>query len=97
VDANDSIQRTVEEVQTSADRIRTAMEMQAQTVTMITAAVDETALAADSMSSTIATIRADTESVASEIDDVEQRFGHVDEQMARLKGTASQFIRSFAA
>jgi methyl-accepting chemotaxis protein len=33
------------------------MELQAQTVTMITAAVDETALAADSMSSTIAAIR----------------------------------------
>ncbi len=47
VAANDSIQGTVEEVQTSADRIRKAMEMQAQTVTMITAAVDETALAAD--------------------------------------------------
>ena len=47
VDANGSIQGTVEEVQTSADRIREAMELQAQTVTMITAAVDETALAAE--------------------------------------------------
>ena len=47
VDANDSIKSTVEEVQTSADRIRQAMELQAQTVTMITAAVDETALAAE--------------------------------------------------
>ncbi len=47
VEANGSIQGTVEEVQTSADRIREAMELQAQTVTMITAAVDETALAAD--------------------------------------------------
>ena len=47
VDANGSIQGTVEEVQHSADRIREAMELQAQTVTMITAAVDETALAAD--------------------------------------------------
>jgi len=41
VEANDSIRHTVEEVQVSADRIRKAMEMQAQTVTMITAAVDE--------------------------------------------------------
>ena len=97
VDANDSIQRTVEEVQSSADRIRKAMEMQAQTVTMITAAVDETALAADSMSSTIAAIRADTETVASEIDEVEKNFGEVDEQMARFKATASQFVKSFAA
>ena len=51
------------------------MELQAQTVTMITAAVDETALAANSMSSTIAAIRSDTENVAKDIDQVEQGFG----------------------
>jgi methyl-accepting chemotaxis protein len=97
VEANGSIRQTVEEVQTSANRIKRAMELQARTVTMITAAVDETALAADSMSSTIATIRSDTEAVASEIDEVEQNFGQVDEQMARLKGTTSQFVNSIAA
>ncbi len=97
VEANGSIRQTVEEVQTSADRIKRAMEIQAQTVTMITAAVDETALAADSMSSTIATIRSETVAVASEIDRVEQNFGHVDEHMARLKGTATQFVSSIAA
>jgi methyl-accepting chemotaxis protein len=97
VEANGSIRRTVEEVQTSADRIRRAMEMQAQTVTMITAAVDETALAADSMSSTIAAIRADTEAVAGEIDGVEKNFGDVDEQMARFKRSAGQFLQGFAA
>ena len=47
VEANGSISATVEEVEASANRIRAAMEIQAQTVTMITAAVDETALAAD--------------------------------------------------
>lgn len=97
VEANDSIQSTVEEVQVSADRIRKAMEMQAQTVTMITAAVDETALAADSMSSTIAAIRADTENVASEIDEVEQSFSEVDEEMAKFKVSAGRFVQSFAA
>jgi methyl-accepting chemotaxis protein len=97
VEANDSIQSTVEEVQVSADRIRKAMEMQAQTVTMITAAVDETALAADSMSSTIAAIRHDTENVASEIDEVEQSFGEVDEEMAKFKVSAGRFVQSFAA
>ena len=51
-----SIRTTVAEVQDSATRIRRAMEAQAQTVTAITAAVDETALAADSMSFTVATI-----------------------------------------
>jgi methyl-accepting chemotaxis protein len=97
VDANGSIQRTVEEVQTSATRIREAMEMQAQTVTMITAAVDETALAADSMSSTIAAIRQDTENVAGEIDGLTKNFGHVDEQMARFKAAAGSFVSTFAA
>jgi methyl-accepting chemotaxis protein len=97
LDANGSIRETVVEVQSSAHRIKRAMEVQAQTVTMITAAVDETALAADSMSSTIATIRTETEAVASEIDCVEQNFGQVDEHMARLKGTASHFVQSYAA
>jgi methyl-accepting chemotaxis protein len=88
VDANSSIQGTVEEVQTSADRIRQAMELQAQTVTMITAAVDETALAADSMSSTIAAIRSDTENVARDIDEVEQGFGRFSENMAEFRGAS---------
>ena len=97
VDANGSIQGTVEEVQSSADRIREAMELQAQTVTMITAAVDETALAADSMSSTIAAIRADTENVAKDIDQVEQGFGHFSEQIANFKSTAKAFVNGMAA
>jgi methyl-accepting chemotaxis protein len=97
VDANSSIQGTVEEVQNSADRIRQAMELQAQTVTMITAAVDETALAADSMSSTIAAIRSDTENVAKDIDQVEQGFGRFSDQISEFKATATDFIQRFAA
>jgi methyl-accepting chemotaxis protein len=97
VEANGSIRQTVEEVQSSADRIRQAMETQAQTVTMITAAVDETALAADSMSSTIAAIRSDTDQVASEIDQVEEGFQRVNEQLTRFRTTTSEFLSSFAA
>jgi methyl-accepting chemotaxis protein len=97
VEANSSIQGTVEEVQTSADRIRQAMELQAQTVTMITAAVDETALAADSMSSTIAAIRSDTENVARDIDGVEQGFGRFSEQIGEFKSATAEFISKFAA
>ena len=97
VEANGSIQGTVEEVQTSADRIRQAMELQAQTVTMITAAVDETALAADSMSSTIAAIRSDTENVARDIDGVEQGFGRFSEQIGEFKIATADFIAKFAA
>jgi len=97
VDSNASIQGTVEEVQSSADRIREAMELQAQTVTMITAAVDETALAADSMSSTIAAIRSDTENVAKDIDQVEQGFGRFSEQIANFTSTAKAFVNGIAA
>ncbi len=97
VDANGSIQTTVVEVQTSADRIRQAMELQAQTVTMITAAVDETALAADSMSSTIAAIRSDTENVAKDIDEVEQGFGRFSEQIADFTSKTKEFVAGMAA
>jgi methyl-accepting chemotaxis protein len=97
VDANCSIQKTVEDVQISADRIREAMEVQAQTVTMITAAVDETALAADSMSATIAAIRRDTEAVASAIDGVESGFAYVDDRLARFRAATAEFVTGFAA
>jgi methyl-accepting chemotaxis protein len=97
LDVNGSIRDIVGEVQTSAQRIREAMEQQAQTVTMITAAVDETALAADSMSGTIAAIRVDTEAVASEIDRIESGFRSVDDQLARLESTTGEFVSRVAA
>ncbi|HEY0270444.1 MAG TPA: methyl-accepting chemotaxis protein [Sphingomonas sp.] len=97
LDVNGSIRDIVGEVKSSADRIRTAMETQAQTVTMITAAVDETALAADSMSGTIASIRVDTESVASDIDRLESGFRAVDDQLARLETTTGDFVARIAA
>jgi methyl-accepting chemotaxis protein len=73
------------------------MEVQAQTVTMITAAVDETALAADSMSSTIAAIRSDTEQVAKDIDSVEQGFGRFSTRIADFRSATSEFVSTFAA
>ena len=57
--ANGRIRDIVGDVQSSAERNRATMEVQAQTVTAITAAVDQTALAAESMSSTISAIRVD--------------------------------------
>ena len=96
VEANGSIMGTVEEVEASANRIREAMELQAQTVTMITAAVDETALAADSMSSTIAAIRSDTENVAKDIDSVEQGFGEFGKQMTDFRAAAKDFASRVA-
>ena len=94
---NGSIRDIVGEVKSSAERIRTAMEAQAQTVTMITAAVDETALAADSMSGTIAAIHSDTEEVASEIDRLETGFREVDGRLAELETTTGDFVQRIAA
>ena len=93
---SDSIRATVTEVRDSATRIRQAMEVQAQTVTMITAAVDETALAADTMSSTIAAIRFDTETVATEIDELETGFDTVNAKLARLQDATGDYVRMVA-
>ena len=97
VEANGAIRDIVGEVQTSAERIRLTMETQAQTVTMITAAVDETALAADSMSTTISAIRVDTESVAGEIDYLEAGFRRVDSELSKLETIAGDFVNKIAA
>ncbi len=97
VDANASIRATVEELKGSAARTRRAMEAQAQTVTAITAAVDETALAADSMSSTIVAIRNDTEKVAGEIDRVGDGFGTLDGRLGLLRASAGDFASKVAA
>ena len=59
--------------------------------------VDETALAADSMSSTIAAIRSDTENVAKDIDEVEQGFGRFSDQIADFKSTTKEFVAGIAA
>lgn len=96
LDTNQRIRETVNEVQDSSERIRLAMEQQAQTVTMITAAVDETALAADSMSGTVATIRRDTEVVACEIDDLEQGFATVEGMLRKLNDASGEFSRKVA-
>jgi methyl-accepting chemotaxis protein len=85
------------EVQESAERIRFRDGSQAQTVTAITAAVDETALAADSMSGTIAAIREDTEAVASEIDGIGRGFDRFDGRLNDLKTSAGDFVAQVAA
>lgn len=94
VESNAAIRSIVAEVQHSAERIRHAMEDQAQTVTMITASVDETALAADLMSNTISAIRSDTENVVSEITALEQGFNEVNSKLSSLRHNASKFAGS---
>ena len=93
VETNERIRATVQDVQTMGMRIRAAMDAQSQTVTMITAAVDETALAADSMSSNISAIRQDTEIVASEIDDLEGGFSEVRNHLGVLRERSTSFVK----
>ena len=97
VETNERIRETVQEVQDMSGRIRTAMDAQSQTVTMITAAVDETALAADSMSSNISAIRQDTEIIASEIDALEGGFSEVRNQLGTLRARSLEMVQSLPA
>lgn len=94
VETNERIRETVQEVQHMGVRIRDAMDAQSQTVTMITAAVDETALAADSMSSNISAIRQDTEIVASEIDSLESGFDEVRTRLGGLRERSESFVQT---
>ena len=91
LDVSVSISSTIANVVHSAGRIREAMETQAQTVTGITAAVDETALAARSMSTTIATIRAETAVVSTGIEAVERRVQSVDDRLGELQQSTAEF------
>jgi len=97
VDTSASIKATVFEVEESAARIRFAMEAQAQTVTAITASVDETALAADSMASNIAAIREGSEEVVGQVDTVEDRFGALDRRLESLRESATKFVTRVSA
>ena len=94
--ANTLIHEIVGDVRSSSERSLQAMLAQTQTVTSITAAVDETALAANSMSDTIAMIRADTEAVAADIDRLEVGLHVVDTQLAKLGTQTADFVSKIA-
>ncbi len=97
LDANGAIHDIMQEVQKTAERIRTAMEVQTQTVTRITSAVDETALAADAMSGSIGAICAETENMSREIAELSTGFGEVDSKLVSLEAAASNFRKQIAA
>ncbi len=96
VDTNVSIQSTITELADGAARLRTAMNDQANTVCAITASVDETALAADTMSNTIAAIREDNQVVASEVDGLQARVTTVDSRLANMESVAGNFVAGIA-
>jgi len=96
VDTNISIQATIAQLADGAGRIRSAMNEQAGTVAAITASVDETALAADTMSTTIAAIREDNQVVASEVDRLQARVTTVDARLANMERVAGNFVAGIA-
>ena len=94
--ANGAIRTIVGDVQVSADRIRAAMESQAQTVTAITAAIDETAMTAYSMSTAIAGVLRGAGGVANSFARLDGDCAVVGDQLSSLKTTADAFARSVA-
>ena len=93
VAANSAIRDTVGEIQNSATRIKAIMETQAQKVTMITAAVDETALAAHTISTTMVAIRTETERATREIEQLEAGFDGISFRLARLQDTVGGYVK----
>ncbi|OWK28640.1 methyl-accepting chemotaxis protein [Sphingomonas mucosissima] len=91
VGANAGIQATIGEVQNSANRIRRAMELQAQTVTAITAAVDQTALAADATAGNMATIMQEGQAFARDFHVLGAQFAAIDDRLASLRSAAVKF------
>ncbi|PAV93591.1 hypothetical protein WR25_27323 [Diploscapter pachys] len=70
------------------------MEEQARTVDTITAAIDEGALAADTMAATVDTIRDDTHAVVGEIVCLGAGFSEVGDRLAQLQRSAESFSAS---
>lgn len=93
VTSNASVVEIVKSVNASSVRIRDAMEAQNQTVTMITAAVDETALSADSMSSIIASIKNESEGIADEMVVVANSFDRLSSSMRSIEDGSAAFIQ----
>ncbi|MCD2315403.1 methyl-accepting chemotaxis protein [Sphingomonas sp. IC-11] len=96
VDANAGIRTTIGDVQQSATRIRHAMELQAQTVTAITAAVDQTALAADATAGNMATIMQEGQAFARDFELLGSEFAAIDDRLAALRHAAVDFSAKMA-
>jgi len=96
VETNAAIFKSVADVRESAKRVQQVFAEQARTVMSITAAVDQTALAADTMSHTIDTIRRGTEGVASDIDRVGAGFATLHVELNALSSRAGDFIAKVA-
>ncbi|WP_235532940.1 methyl-accepting chemotaxis protein, partial [Sphingomonas sp. Leaf412] len=96
VDSSVAIRETVGTVQQAAVRLRETMERQTATVAIISAAVDETAIAADSMSRAVGVIQRDTEAMVHAVDGVGLGFDRLDGQLAMLQTSAHDFAARVA-
>lgn len=94
--SNLSIRSTVGELRDAAHRICHAMNGQAHTVTAITASIDETAMAAGAMSSTITSIRTDTEAIVEEVDEINHRLDTLQDHVQGLHRRAASFSHTVA-
>lgn len=92
VNTNDLICQTIQTVKQSAFRIKQSIEEQSDTVTVIAASVDETARTADSISGTIAAIRADTEKMVDKVGRLEKGFRSVDQRLSEMKRQTEDFV-----
>jgi methyl-accepting chemotaxis protein len=92
VDASDEIVKSVQEVKNSAQRIHVALEQQANGVTSITVAIDETAVTAATMAKTVGAISTDTQMLDNQINRVVD--GHVETEMElrALETKSAQFV-----
>ncbi|MDB5583597.1 MAG: putative methyl-accepting chemotaxis protein [Bradyrhizobium sp.] len=97
VAANASTHDAIGAIQSSAQRLAQTVDSQISTVSSIAAAVDETAMAAGSMSDLLTEIRQETEIVVSEIDGVTSEFQAVDQRLAALHGATQLFMDNVKA
>jgi methyl-accepting chemotaxis protein len=96
-EASIAIRDTVETVGDRANIVRSAMQEQLGTVLAITASIDETALAANSIALTIATIRSESETFAAEIEEMEAGFRAVSTDLDSLGEATARFVDQVAA
>ena len=96
VESSAGIRATIGEVQSSATRIRRAMEAQAQTVTAITAAVDQTALAADATAGNMTAIMHEGAAFARDVGQLGAEFAAIDDRLVALRTAADEFSAKVA-
>ena len=90
VDTNASIKSTITDVQESANRIRAAMALRAQTAGAITFAVDEATIAGEAMTQTIVAVREEAMAMLRRMNALAEDAGSIGGQLNRLTGMGDE-------